>query len=292
VSARWAAAGSILTCLLALAAAAIAATPAPRVVALGGDVTEIIYALGQESRLACDDQTSLYPVAATRLPQVGYLRALSAEGVLSCRPDLIIASEDAGPAAAMVQLGSSGVPIVHVSNAHSPDAVPAKIAAVAQALGADARGQALEIQYRAALAAARKRIAAFQDHPRALFLMAQGPGGAMAAGRDTAADAMLTLAGARNVAGASTGYKPLTPESALTLEPDVIVIADHAVQLLGGLSALAARPEIALTPAGQAGRIVSMDALLLLGFGPRTPQALSELAAALHGESARITAAH
>ncbi len=265
-----------------LAALSASAAPAQRVVTLGGDVTEIVYALGQDSRIVCDDQTSLYPAAATKLPRVGYLRTLAAEGVLSCKPDLIIASEDAGPPAAMVQLKASGVPIVMVSNTHTAEAVPEKITAVAGALGVADRGRVLQDRFRADLATVKKEFAAFRDHPRALFLMAQGPGGAMAAGRGTAADAMLTLAGASNVANGFEGYKPLTPESAVALRPDVIIIADHAVQMLGGLEALRARPEIALTPAGQHQRIVVMDALLLLGFGPRTPEALQQLGTALH----------
>ncbi len=265
-----------------LAATPSLAAPAARIVTLGGDVTEIVFALGQQSRIVCDDQTSLYPEAASRLPQVGYLRTLAAEGVLSCKPDLILASEDAGPPAAMTQLGATGIPIVHVPNAHSAEGVTAKIATVADALGVPDRGKALQDKYRAALADAKARLAAFHDRPRAVFLMAQGPGGAMAAGRDTAADAMLTLAGAENVAAGFSGYKPLTPESAIALKPDVIIVADHAARLLGGIAALRARPEIAMTPAGKSGRVVAMDALLLLGFGPRTPDALAALAVALH----------
>jgi len=253
-----------------------------RVVTLGGDVTEIVYALGAGNSIACDDQTSLYPQAATKLPQVGYLRTLAAEGVLSCKPDLIIASADAGPPAAVTQLSASGVRFVKVPNTHSPDAVPAKIEAVAAALAIPEKGKALEAQYRRALAGARAKLAAYKGHPRAIFLMAQGPGGAMAAGRGSAADVMLTLAGARNVAGFE-GYKPLTPEAAIALKPDVIVVADIAVKMMGGMEAFRERPEIAMTPAGKAGRIVPMDTLLLLGFGPRTPQALLALGQALHG---------
>ncbi|MEI9994167.1 MAG: ABC transporter substrate-binding protein [Rhizomicrobium sp.] len=282
-----------MTRLLRLAAAlcvlALPAQAAQRVVALGGDVTEIVYALGLGDRLVCDDQTSLYPAAATKLPQVGYLRTLAAEGVLSCKPDLVIASQDAGPAAAMAQLDGSGIRIVHVTSAHAPDAVLVKIATIAEALNAPAQGRALQARFRADMAAVTARLAAYKDRPRVVFLMAQGPGGAMAAGRDTAADIMLTLARGQNVAGAFSGYKPLTPEAAIALKPDVIVIADHAIKMLGGMEALRARPEIAMTPAGKSGRIVAMDALLLLGFGPRTPEALATLADALHGKS-RIAA--
>ncbi|MEJ0025678.1 MAG: hemin ABC transporter substrate-binding protein [Rhizomicrobium sp.] len=264
-----------------LASSAGAAWP-QRIVMLGGDVTEIAFALGQGGRVVCDDQTSLYPAAATKLPQVGYLRTLAAEGVLSCRPDLIIASEDAGPPAAVTQLDASGVQVVHVPNAHSAEGVVDKIGVVADALGVHDRGEALKARYRTALADIKRKLASYRDHPRAIFLMAQGPGGAMAAGRGTAADTMLTLAGAQNVAGGFSGYKPLTPEAALALRPDVIIVADYAIKTMGGMEAFRARPEIAMTPAAKSGRIVAMDTLLLLGFGPRTPQALGALATALH----------
>lgn len=260
---------------------AVAHAAAQRVVTLGGDVTEIVYALGQGDRIVCDDQTSLYPSSATKLPQVGYLRTLAAEGVIACKPDVIIASQDAGPPAAVTQLKTSGTRYVEITNAHTPEAVRAKIGDIAAALGVAAQGRRLQDSYTDALTRAKSKIASFKDRPRALFLMAQGPGGAMAAGHGSAADAMLTLAGAVNVA-TFDGYKPLTPESAMALKPDVIIVAAHAVQMLGGLDAFRARPEIALTPAGRNGRIVAMDALLLLGFGLRTPDALIALGAALH----------
>ncbi len=273
-----------LAAVLAASLAGLAhGAPAQRVVTLGGDVTEIVYALGAGGRVVCDDQSSLYPAAATKLPRVGYVRTLAAEGVLSCKPDLILVSEDAGPPAAVTQLAASGARMARITNAHSPDAVPVKIGVIAEALGVPDRGDRLRADYHTRLAAARARVSALKGHPRALFLMAQGPGGAMAAGRGSAADAMLTLAGARNVAGGFDGYKPLTPEAAIALAPEVIIVADQAERMLGGRKALLARPEIAMTPAGKSGRVVAMDALLLLGFGPRTPDALLALAAALRG---------
>ena len=200
---------------------------------------------------------------------------------------MIIASKDAGPPAAVTQLKASGVPYIEVPNAHTPEAVAAKIETIAAALGVTGKGRTLETSYKASLARVTARIASYKDKPHALFVMAQGPGGAMAAGRGSAADAMLTLAGAENVATGFQGYKPLTPESAVALRPDVIIVAAHAVKMLGGMETFRARPEIAMTPAGKTGHVVAMDTLLLLGFGPRTPEALSDLATALHAPASR-----
>ncbi len=68
----------------------------PRIVSIGGPVTEIVYALGADKDLVGVDTSSIYPEAATKLPQVGYQRMLSAEGVLALHPTLILASADAG----------------------------------------------------------------------------------------------------------------------------------------------------------------------------------------------------
>src|SRR5262245_54213041 len=116
---------------LVLAGMAYAA-PNSRVVSIGGDVTEIVYALGEEGRLVGVDETSLFPVAANALPHVGYLRNLSAEGIISLKPDLILAAKAAGPQAVMTQLGDAKLALVHVSGEDSFKGVLAKIDVVAK----------------------------------------------------------------------------------------------------------------------------------------------------------------
>ncbi|MFD0936584.1 ABC transporter substrate-binding protein, partial [Methylobacterium trifolii] len=89
---------------------ALSATPAARIASLGGAVTEILYRLGAGPRIAAVDTTSLYPAEAMReKPNVGYLRALSAEGLLSVGPDLVIAADGAGPADVLALVREAGV---------------------------------------------------------------------------------------------------------------------------------------------------------------------------------------
>lgn len=269
--------------LLGLVSAAEAASS--RVVSLGGDVTETVFALNQEKRLVCADQTSVFPAAAAKLPQVGYLRTLSAEGVMSCKPDLILASEAAGPAAALKQLASSGVRIVTIAGAESPEGARKKIVNIAEALGVADHGRAQLEHFDAAMAATEASLKSYTDRPRTIFLMAHGPGGALAAGQGTAAHAMLTLSHAENAAAAFPGYKPLTPEASLALRPEVIVIDAMSLKSLGGIEAFKARPEIHNTPAAKTGRIVSVDTMFTLGFGPRTPEAIAALAKGVHAKT-------
>jgi len=113
--------------LVVLSFGVASAAPAQRVVSLGGDVTEIAYALGEQGRLVGVDQTSIYPDAVHALPQVGYLRNLSAEGIISLKPDLILAAKAAGPAAVLQQLNDAKIAIVSLPGDDSFAGVLAKI---------------------------------------------------------------------------------------------------------------------------------------------------------------------
>jgi iron complex transport system substrate-binding protein len=262
---------------------AAGAASADRVVAIGGDVTEIVYALGEGKRLVGADETSMYPAAETKaLPKVGYMRNLAAEGILSLKPELIIATSNAGPPAVLEQLKDAKIKLVLVQSDESIEGVYAKVDAVAAALGVTPKAAALKASIEKRMTAVETALKAVDSKAKAMFLLAQGPGGAMAAGKGTAADSMIKLAHATNVAAGFDGYKPLTPESAVALAPDIIIVAEHAVAMLGGVDKLKLRPEIAITPAGKANRIVVMDAQLLLGFSPRTPDAVATLARAVH----------
>jgi iron complex transport system substrate-binding protein len=109
----------------------------------------------------------------------------------------------------------------------------------------------------------------------------------LVSGTGSAADLMLSLAGATNALTTFPGYIPLTPETAAQAAPDIILTTDSSLAAAGGVEGLAAHPGIAETPAGQSGTIVSMDDLYLLGFGPRTGQAVADLARLLHPELAQ-----
>lgn len=255
-----------------------------RLVAIGGPVTEIVYALGAGVQLVGVDTSSTYPESATRLPQVGYQRTLSAEGVLSLSPNLIVASAEAGPPAALSQLRASGATVLVVPSVYSIDGVRTKIRLIAQALGRDAQGERLLEALANDLAAALVVPRHEQGKPKVLFIYARGAGTLNVAGLDTSAAAMIDLAGGRNAVTGYAGYKPLTAEAVVAAAPDVILIPARGLESVGGVDGLLKLPGLALTPAGSARRVVAMDDLYLLGFGPRTGQAVRELTLRLYGE--------
>jgi iron complex transport system substrate-binding protein len=101
-------------------------------------------------------------------------------------------------------------------------------------------------------------------------------------GTGTSADAIITLAGGTNAVQEFENYKPLTAEGAVSAAPEFILVTSRGLESSGGIDGLLKQPGLALTPAGKNKRIIVMDDLLLLGFGPRLGQAAKELCEHLH----------
>ena len=246
-----------------------AATPTTRTVALGGDITETVYALGGESNLVGVDSTSVWPEAAHALANVGYVRQLAAEGILALRPQLVLATADAGPPQVIKQLKDAGLDIQTMPVTHEPDEVIAKVRRIGALIGKQAAADALATRLKGQYAELATATAAMPSHPRVVFLMSVGSGSPMAAGRDTAAAHAIALAGGVNAAGAFAGYKPVSAESMVALAPQVIILMRERADAVNGIDGVLGMPGVAQTPAGQAKRIVFVDGQALLGFGPR-----------------------
>ncbi|MDQ3398679.1 MAG: hemin ABC transporter substrate-binding protein [Deinococcota bacterium] len=258
-----------------------------RVVALGGSVTEIIFALGVEDRLVAVDTSSVYPPQGVNdLSKVGYLRQLAAEGVLSLYPSLIVTTPDAGPPEVLEQIGDAGVTIVVVPDEDSVEGAKAKIRGVAEIFGLAAQADDLIRQIDLDVAEARLYLASRQvrSAPKVMFIYARGGGTLSVAGTATSADAMIRLAGGVNSVTGYEGYKPLTAEAAVAAAPEVLLLLSRGLESVGGIDGLWQLPGLALTPAGQNRRVVALDDLYLLGFGPRVGQAVLDLTLELHPE--------
>jgi iron complex transport system substrate-binding protein len=263
-----------------------ATEPPDRVIAAGGVVTEILYALGAQDSIVGVDATSLHPPSALKdKPNVGYVRALSAEGVLSLKPTRIIAIESAGPPDVMRLLREAGVPLATIPEDYSEAGVTARIKAVGRAVARDLPALALaEATARrfAQLAQVRTRI----ERPRrVLFVLALRDGRPLVGGRNSGADAIIRLAGGVNAADSVDGYKPMGEEAVIGAAPDVILMMDRGAHAVAA-DELFRLPSFSATPAAANRRLVVMDGLYVLGFGPRTPQAARDLMAAVYPEMA------
>lgn len=256
---------------------AIAAGQIKDVVVVGGGLTEIVYALGAEKRIAATDTTSNYPAAAQRTAKIGYARTLSAEGLLALKPTLVLATGEAGPPAAIAQIKSVGINVDVMTIDYSIDGLCARVERVAQQLAIREDGMQLVRQLRAEWAETLRKVERQISTPKVIFLLAHAGPAMQVAGEETSADAMIKLAGGVNAMTGFKGYRPLTAEAVAAAAPDVILISSEGLDTQGGLAEVWKKPGLALTPAGAAKRIVSMDAMQLLGFGPRLPQAVAKL---------------
>jgi len=265
------------------AAAAPAVERTERIVVLGGALTESLYALGAGELIVAVDDGSADCAPAAELPQLGYLRAISPEGVLSFAPTRVIALDAAGPPATIAALRRSGVPVDILPEVRDIEAAAERLIRLGEILGHPERGRELADAQRRTLAEVLSRVREdFADSaaPRVLFVFARGGGSLHVGGSGTSADAMITLAGGRNAIAELDGHKPLSAEGALLASPEILLVPSSCVKQVGSGEQLLSHPALVRTPAGRTGRLVVVDDLALLGFGPALPNTVAHLAAA------------
>lgn len=244
-----------------------------RLVTIGGDVTEIAWALGAHQDLVARDSTSLSPPAVTRLPDIGYMRQLSAEGILALRPSLVLASGQAQPTIALKQVADANVKVVTIPGENTLEVIDEKITAVAQALHKEPQGIRLRQQI-------KQQLASIPTQPvakKVLFIMSHGGTTALAAGQETAADAVIRAAGLQNAMQGFTHYQPLSQEGVIASQPDLILVTRNGVKTLGSEDNIWALPGLAQTPAARHKQLMVVDDMALLGFGIHTPQQIINL---------------
>ena len=256
-----------------------------RIVPLNGDIAEVVFTLGLTKNVVGVDTSATYPAkAVAQLPRIGYQRTLSAEGILSLRPTLVVGSALAGPATVIDQLRSAGVPVLLIPNFRGIDAGSRKLRLLGKALGVPLRGERLAAQVDRQIALAKREVGATTARPKVAFLYLRGTQVQMIGGKDSGADALIAAAGGRDM-GSELGiesFKQLTAESLVAGQPDVILLLSAGLQSVGGIDGLLRIPGVAQTPAGKNRRILHYDDQFLLGLGPRTGMALRQLIRGLH----------
>ena len=256
----------------------VVSSGAMRLISIGGALTEIIYLLKADAELVGVDTTSIYPTAATRLPNVGYTRSLSSEGILALRPTQLIATEDAGPPIVLKQMIDAGIPLSILPSGHQLIDVIDRVRTIGRLVHRTDAAQALVSRLLLEWNTTQKRVANSKlNSTRVLFILSQNPNQLMVGGEKTSAAAMIAYAGARNAISGFSGFKPLTPEAVIAANPDVLLLTDQGMKAIGGISGVLRLPGIKQTRAGKEQKVVSLEAMYLLGFGPRMPLAVAEL---------------
>ena len=258
-----------------------------RIVPLNGDIAETIFTLGLTSRVVGVDTSALYPKQTVdKLPKIGYQRTLSAEGILSLRPTVVIGSTEAGPPHVLEQIRAAGVTVLVIPEIVALNAGPRKLRLLGRALGVPKRGERLAKQVEGQIATAKREAATTTTRPRVAFLYVRGAPVQMIGGKNTRADTMIAAAGGRD-AGSEIGidgFRPITAESLVSAAPDVILVPDAGAPVGRGNRGPAPNPGSRADARGKNRRVIHYDDALLLGLGPRTGSALRQLVRGLHPE--------
>lgn len=261
-----------------------------RLVTLFGDLTEIVYALDAEQYLVARDTSSVYPAATEELPNLGFAGALNAEAILAMEPTLVIGTNMAGPPGVLDQLRAAGVEVLLLEELNGLDAAQIKIRVVGEALGIPQTAEALALDVERRLAEVMAEAAEIERPLRVLHVYVRRGGVQLVSGAGNKAQAIIEAAGGLDAAAevGIEGWQPLTPEALVAIDPEVYLVMDLGLGVVGGIEGLLEIPGMAETQAGRARRVISMPDLYLLGFGPRLPEAIADLAAYLRGIEAEI----
>ncbi len=281
---------SLLSC-----ASLMAAEPLPqRWISSGGSLSEWVVALGGESRLVGVDSTSQHPQSLRALPSIGYQRQLAAEGMLTLRPDVLIGSEEMGPPPVLAQLRGAGVRVEMLSAKADLPSLRASLRRIGMLLGEPQRAEQAFAAYQQRLQQQADWLVTAQREqamPGVLLLLGHAGGSPMVGGKDTSADWLIERAGGRNLASHS-GFKALSTEALLALDPEVVIIADRSLSGAAAREALLQQnPALAATRAARNQRLLMLDPTLLVGgLGPRLPDRLAALSAAFYPASHSLLA--
>ncbi len=270
---------AIMVCYLCCSIS-VSANP-KRIISLGGAISETITALGLGAHLVAVDVTSVYPEAVKRLPKVSKNRSVSTEGLISFRPDLVIAPQGDVPDGIIQALRGAGVRFVAVKQEYSVKGALAFIREIGAIVRVKQKGEALALETEKRIIKAQQLVKSNSTtKPKVLFIYARGTGTMTVAGRGSNMDAIISLAGGRNAIQEFNRYKTYSTEGLVSANPDALLLFDFGVQSLGGKAAILEMPGVAFTNAGKKKRILSVDGPLMVNFSVRLDQAIL----ALHGE--------
>lgn len=237
-----------------------------RIISAGSAVTELVLALGAEDQLVAIDVTSRFP-QSDKLPKIGYHRNLSAEGLIALQPTTLIGSDEMGPDTAISQLKSAGVDVEIVNTEASVEGLLKRIDQIAEITHTEENSKAVKESVNKKIAVLEANQVPQNEAKKVLFLLLHEGRPANVAGSETSPNAIIELAGGINPAAESlTSYKPLSMESMVEMQPDVILVSGRSYQKMGGADAiLKSLPMLAATPAGMNKQIITVNGSALVG---------------------------
>ena len=268
---------SLLSSIITYAEDCKVSKDSSRLTVAGGSLTEIVYLLGQEKKLTAVDITSNYPGEAKELPSIGYVRALSAEGVLSLSPTLILGENDMGPPAVIEQLDRVGIQIKIIPEENTARGIINKVECVANILNVKNEIKSVVIRDLVSIKQDLDKLKNIENPKRVMFILGMESGSPTVGGIGTSADGLIKMIGAINVMDSFEGWKPVSTEAIIEAKPDFILISNRGLSSYKTVENLAKQPSLMFTPAAKNNNIIAMDGMAMLGFGPRTLQVAKDI---------------
>lgn len=263
-----------LACLPGLAQQPKATALTPRrIVSLNGSISEILCALGLEQQIVGVDVTSTYPASLKSKPQVGHNRNISAEGIVALNPTMVLGIEGQVSPQLKSQLNTAGIKTILIRQQYSADGVRDMVRKIADVVNEKNKAGNIIEKFNTELSALH--LSSLQK--KVLFIYARGAGTMLVSGKGTSVEKMITLAGAQNAVTGFSDFKPLSAESLVAANPDVILMFEDGLESMGGIDGLLKVPGISQTNAGRNKKIITMDGALLTGFTIRLPLAVRQL---------------
>tara|TARA_Y100000768_G_scaffold367851_1_gene331300 strand:- start:2261 stop:3187 length:927 start_codon:yes stop_codon:yes gene_type:complete len=243
-----------------------------RVVIAGGSITEIFYLLDLQDHIVALDITSNFPEDAKKYPSIGYVRMLSAEGLLSMNPSIILGENDMGPPTVIGQVKQTGVDLKIIPEEKSVLGILEKIRCVAGIMDVSSYAEELiNEKYSEVLfqIEENKRIVSEKKISAMVIYSMQGTS-PIVSGSGESGDAFLKLTGAQNAFASFQGWKPASAESIIENNPDYIIVTNRLLKRFSNLEELRNHPSLSQTKAAKNNQIIAKDGMAMMGFGPRT----------------------
>lgn len=254
-----------------------------RIVCVSKQLTELMFALHRGDKIVGLDLTSTYPAETKNITKVGYHRHLSAEGIISLDPTVVIHQNDVAPPEVMPQIAKVGIPIKVYPSATTIDSTKILIRMLGKEYGQDSAAERIIGKLESDLAKADSIVKKYPNKPKVLIVhFGQQRNQYFVMGTRGTADAMLKLAGGINAADTSS-FRDLSPEVIAREQPDIILATDFGWDRLGGdIEKFKELPGIGLTPAAKNGKIYRIEEHDLVYFGPRTGENVLLIAELIH----------
>ncbi len=263
-----------------------------RIVCLSKHLTEMVFALGKGHNIVAVDLSSTFPDSAKLLKTVGYHRALSAEGIISMNPDLVIHSNDIGPENVLPQITKAGLNIKAFGGANTFDSAKILLKELGKYFGENAKVIALSTKMDTDIEKAKIFLQTknIKDTPSVMIIHFGRASNIyfVMSGRNSVGDKMIELAGGKAVKYDAKGARQISAEAAATSNPDIIIATDYGFDQMGSIDKFISDiPGIALTNAGKNKRIIRFEENDLVYFGPRTGDNIIKLMNLIHHADAK-----